>query len=151
MPHAPIQDVYLRSIYAFTIAGRTTEFTFVRASMPDAPPVTPQPAPTWAIISARNPMSRPLGETDNPKRDNQLLGLLADRGITHAPAEGRSPNGAWHEPSRLLLDLPRAEALELARRFDQHSIIWAQSGKVGLLNIRTEAWLVRTAFAVPAT
>lgn len=149
MPHEPIQDVYLRAIYAFRIAQRAVEFSFVRASIPDAAPRMLQPAPTWAIISARNPMSLVLSEADNISRDSKLLELLADRGITHAPAEGRSGDGQWCEPSRLLLNISRADALDLARRFDQHSIIWAQSGKVGLLNTRTEAWLVRTAFASP--
>lgn len=146
MSDAPIQHAYLHAVYGFSHRERLFEFSFARASIPGAQPLAIDLPEPWAILSARNPMSRRLDEAANLRRDRELASILHRESIRHSPAEGRSPDGVWQEPSRLVPGLTRDEALALARRFEQHALVWGERGKVGLLDCPTERWTVRPIF-----
>jgi hypothetical protein len=143
MRSAPLQSEYLSSIYGACIDDVTAAFRFSPNRLaPTQSPFAALPEP-WAIITARNPMSRPLSEQENRHRDNNLLGILKWNDIVSHESFGQSADGSWREPSRLILAIPRDMALEIAREFQQQAIVWSEAGKTGILDCPTERWVVR--------
>ena len=83
----------------------------------------------WAIVTACNPLGLAISEADNVAASAQLKVALRERGISHLPAEGLDPDGAWPaEASALLIDPPEGAAAELGRQFGQNAIVTGQLG-----------------------
>jgi hypothetical protein len=143
MSKPPLQHSYLHAIYSMTIDGRTVECSFVKHRFARGNAAPASLPPTWAFITARNPMSRPLDEPANQKRDDALDGAVGKLGERWLPASSRAPDGSWLEPGRIILECSREVALALARQFDQRAVVWTHSGRTGTLDRRTEAWVVR--------
>ncbi len=80
---------------------------------------------TWALITAANPYSQPLSETENQQRHQKLIeATKPDRLITYA-AIGKDKTGAWTpETSLLILGIDRAGAIALGNLFEQNAIVW---------------------------
>jgi hypothetical protein len=98
---------------------------------------------TALVISACNPMSRPLSAEENATRHAALMAKAIEEGWSFVEAVGRSPDGAWSEASLLIADLGVTEANLLARRFEQAGYVWIESGKPASLRIRTtrDTWV----------
>lgn len=111
------------------------------------PPRTDLAAPTlprgaWAIISAANPWSINLGETENAARNRQLAADLAASGALSRPMRNSAAEGTWGEASYLVEGLSREEVMKLGRRFDQSAAVFGIAARCGLLWMRTERWVV---------
>jgi hypothetical protein len=141
---SPIRHSYFRAVYSTTVHDRPIEFTFAPHRFAAASAL-PEIAPTWAIITARNPMSRRLDETTNQRRDAALMAEIHRRALDSHPSANRAPDGGWLEPGRIILDCTREDALDLARVFAQRAIIWSERAHVGLLETQSESWVVRPA------
>jgi hypothetical protein len=91
-------------------------------------------ADAWAFLTAANPRSVLLVAADNAARMARLARLLRDRGLAHYAGTGVGDDTAWPaEPSLLVVDLAEAEALALARAFDQLAIVAGQRGEAARL------------------
>jgi len=78
------------------------------------------------FITAWNPRSTPTDRAANDAAMARLEQALADVGCPSLRGEGVDPSGDWPgEQSLLVLGLAEAEAIELARRFDQNAIVWS--------------------------
>lgn len=87
-------------------------------------------------------MSQKLDEATNRRCDEMLDARIGDIGPIVA-AEGRSRDGLWKEPSRALLGVGREGALRLAREFEQRAIVWAEDGRIGIIDCPSERWTIR--------
>ena len=143
-----IIDAYLHAVYSFTRQGRCVESSFVPSSIPGASRIEIEGHGAWGIVSARNPMSRMLDNAAKERRDDELASILQREQIPRGPAEGRSPDGAWREPSRIILGVDRTRALELARRFEQRAVVWGERGRIGVLDCPTERWTIRSIYGL---
>jgi hypothetical protein len=91
-------------------------------------------ADAWAFITASNPRSVPLVAADNAARMARLAQLLRDRGVAHYAGAGVGDDTTWPaEPSLLVVGLVEAEALALARAFDQLAIVAGRRGEAARL------------------
>ena len=83
----------------------------------------------YAYLTAWNPGSRELSETENRARQDQLKARLKGK---HPTVEGAATadDGSWSEESILVLGIPRAEALALAKEFGQAAILVGHRGGV---------------------
>ena len=78
----------------------------------------------YVILTAYNPKSTPLPPALNAVRHEQLLQLLAGRGLSYLAASGADPANDWEEEHGVcLLDPPQEAAYEIARLFEQHAIV----------------------------
>jgi hypothetical protein len=83
----------------------------------------------WAFITACNPRSAPLDDEANAERMMRLEMLVRGRGLACFQGEGQADDGDWPpEPSLLVLGIAEAEALALAREFEQHAIVAGERG-----------------------
>lgn len=81
-----------------------------------------------AFITACNPWSRPLSETENRERQSQLESKLADSGFPTIPGVGQDPTGDWPgEASYLILGIDHDAALLLGKKYGQNAIVWCDS------------------------
>ncbi len=85
---------------------------------------------SWTFLTAHNPYSNRLTPTENAARHAELLEVIAATGLPQFPGEGAAnPDGPdwpadWPaEISLLILGLPEADALALARRFGQNALL----------------------------
>ena len=92
-----------------------------------------------AFITAANPRSVPGSEEENRRLLAALRQELEQRRLQCLEAEGREPGGGWKEASFLVVGLARAEALELARRFEQNGFVWCRAGEAPEL-VLAEKW-----------
>ena len=86
-------------------------------------------ATTAAFITAANPRSEPRSPADNAAELAKLDQIVAHAGYPWRPGEGREPDGAWVEPSRLVIGVYRANAETLGRLFGQNAIVFVEKGK----------------------
>lgn len=89
------------------------------------------------FLSALNPMSRVLSETENAGRHAQLVELARRNDWPTAPGVGRSRSGDWAETSLLIGGVSALDASQLARQFEQAGFLWLQRGEAAALRIRT--------------
>jgi hypothetical protein len=86
---------------------------------------------TCVYITAFNPLGQTRGREENLEAQKQLKAALAQ----HTPhifyGEGVDPGGAWApEPSFLALGVTEEVARELATRFAQDAVVWAEEDAV---------------------
>ena len=86
-------------------------------------------ATDWAFITACNPRSAPLDEDANAERMMQLEMLVRGRGLACFQGEGQADDGDWPpEPSLLVLGISDADAVSIARAFEQYAIVSGSRG-----------------------
>jgi hypothetical protein len=86
----------------------------------------------FAIITAHNPRSERLSDSENKARHETLRRELISLGLTFAPSTGESPDGSWLEEGFIIFETSLEQALELGRKFAQHAIIYGQGKTVSL-------------------
>jgi len=78
-----------------------------------------------AFITACNPHSRLLTDSENAERQQRLGEALAREGWRSLPGSGKHISGPWPaEASFLVLGIGRRDASRLARAFDQNAIVF---------------------------
>jgi hypothetical protein len=86
-------------------------------------------AQSWAYVTACNPGSVALGESENARRQLLLEQATRDAGFVFFRGEGIGDDGQWPpEPSLLILGIARAQAVDLGRRFGQRAIVYGEAG-----------------------
>ena len=82
----------------------------------------------WAYLTACNPGSVRLTAEENDRRTAELREVLNSRWPRRYEGFSAASDGAWQEPSFLVLGIDEAEAVGLGRRFGQNAIV---AGRVG--------------------
>jgi hypothetical protein len=74
------------------------------------------------LISACNPWSQPLPETENARRHQDLRGQIESSRCAWRAARGRSPDSSWIEPG-FLVQAPIDLVDVWARAWQQHAVL----------------------------
>lgn len=83
----------------------------------------------YAYLTAVNPRSRPLPDAENRRRMAALRAALDEDGWVYLLGEAVADAALWPpEPSLLVLGLPAARAVELARAFEQNALVVGRRG-----------------------
>jgi hypothetical protein len=126
---AALVEAYARAVLEISLPGGG-ELTVEPA--PDGEIVGNLPVGTTHVhvVTAANPFSRVLSDAENDRRNAELTGVLRDIGTTVTSAQGRSPDGAWAEPSFAIFDADEDLVLGLARRYEQHAVyLWTPEAR----------------------
>ena len=79
-----------------------------------------------AFITAYNPFSRTLSDTENRQRQAKLAAELSLRSLSYLEGVGQHPSSNWPgEPSFLVLGVALEAAKSLGKTFEQNAIIWS--------------------------
>lgn len=90
---------------------------------------------TWAFITAFNPHSRPLGETENRARDAAFVAQLDREGWRHIACDGVDDDGTWPtEHGHVIFGIDAESARALGRCFAQNAILLGRTGEAPLLS-----------------
>ena len=81
--------------------------------------------PSFAIITAWNPMDRKLPDEQNALEDEALRRMLELQMIPYFRATGCSPDLSHREPG-WAVTMPKNQAIELAKRYGQRGIWWIE-------------------------
>ncbi len=78
-----------------------------------------------AYVTAYNPFSRTLSDTENGVRHDELGAELTARGLPHFEGIGQHPTNGWPgESSYLILGLDLEAARALGSRYEQNAVVW---------------------------
>ena len=87
-----------------------------------------------AYITACNPFSRSLSDSENAERQLELRQELIRRGLPPISALGIDPHGAWPgEPSFWVMGISRRDLLELGTSFGQFAVVFGDRDAVAEL------------------
>jgi 2-alkyl-3-oxoalkanoate reductase len=136
-----LEAAYRASVYVVRDGGAAIETRIDQPSPALAAALARHGVDRAALITACNPDSRPLSDTENRARQRALKAELAGAEMEFLPAIGRAADGSWKEPSLLVLGIDRAAALACARRWGQRAIVTYDADGCGRLRYRpgTEA------------
>jgi hypothetical protein len=80
---------------------------------------------TSTFVTAWNPYSKSLSESENKDRHNQLSTQVSILNLQMVSGEGIDPSGHWPgEPSLLILGSSFRDACQLGLNFEQNAIVW---------------------------
>jgi glycine/D-amino acid oxidase-like deaminating enzyme len=79
-------------------------------------------------VTAANPRSEKKSAAENAAALALLDQVIAAAGYPWRAGEGREPDGAWAEPSRLVMGIYRENAEALGRLFGQNAIVFVEKG-----------------------
>lgn len=86
----------------------------------------------WAFITAWNPMSEPLGEPENRRRNAELRCRLGAWLVTEGT--GCARDGDWPpEESYFIAGIPFEDAVRLARIYAQRAFVYGRPGEPAML------------------
>ena len=84
-----------------------------------------------AFITACNPYSKHLTDSENARRQDSLALVLKTRGLFFDAGVGQHPSNNWEgEPSFLVYGVDLEAAKALGRQFEQNAIVWAGADAV---------------------
>ena len=87
-------------------------------------------AKTWALITASNPYSQCLSESENLQRHQELIEYLQPLSYSIFDAWGKDQLGDWTpEKSVLIIGIDSLQAKTIGRRFEQNAIVYGELGK----------------------
>lgn len=86
-------------------------------------------AASGVFITGWNPRSVPTERGLNEAAHRRLKGALLARGVRFLPHRGVGADQSWSEEGMFALDLPVAEALEIASLFQQNAIVAVRVGE----------------------
>ncbi|MCW1886517.1 DUF3293 domain-containing protein [Luteolibacter flavescens] len=96
--------------------------------------IRPMPLPErLAIITAWNPMDRLNTTNENLRVDEALRRTLELKARPYFRATGCSPDLAHREPG-WGVEMPKADAIALGKRFSQRAIWWIENGELLLVD-----------------
>jgi hypothetical protein len=90
-------------------------------------------APCAAFVSAANPRGEPHAKAQNAVFSAALAKIIDTAGYPSYEGEGRSEDGAWVEPSYLIVGIFRENAEALGRLFSQNAIVFIERGEAPAL------------------
>lgn len=83
----------------------------------------------WAFVTASNPRSRPLPDSENAARNAEMKSSLEEAGWRMVDGIGLPCRPGWQpEDSVLILGIDRDTATTLARRWQQNAIVCGELG-----------------------
>ena len=83
----------------------------------------------WAFVTACNPQSQELTDSDNAQRNDAMKQSLRDARWRYLEAVGLPDHAGWRqEDSVLILGIGHHAAVALARRWQQNAIVCGKSG-----------------------
>ena len=141
MPDAALDAAFRATVYeAETPAGTRIAIRVGACSPALDDLLAAAGADAWAFVTACNPRSTRLDPPANAARTARLEAAVAGRGLGALRGVGRGDSPGWPpEESLLVLGIAEADALELAREFDQHAIVVGTRGTAARLAWTTEA------------
>lgn len=85
---------------------------------------------SWAFISAWNPFSQSLPISENNIRHEKLKNIVKSNQWVFAEGFGVPQNQDWEaEKSFFILDIPKREAIDLGKKFNQNAIVIGRLSK----------------------
>jgi hypothetical protein len=88
----------------------------------------------WVYITACNPASHRLSDSENSRRQKDLEDWIREAGRVYFTGQGVGDDARWPpEPSFLVLGISRPEAIQWGRKFGQNAVAWGACGKAAML------------------
>jgi hypothetical protein len=141
MPTYELLAAYCRTDYRVELPNRNFSIRLGNCSAELDELLAEADPADWAIITADNPRSHQLSESENAERRRLLQRRLDDAASWRLfPTIAMCPQAQWPpEHGQVVVGIPEDDALSLARDFDQHAILWGSIGTRASLRLTAPA------------
>lgn len=129
-------DAFHDTRYAFTCGEESISLEIGQCSLETAKILAEFGAQSAAFITAANPFSRELSTVENTHRNVVLAAEALAIGLRVYPGEGLAADGAWSEPSMLLVGASIDQANRLADKHQQNAFVWVDANGLVSLVLR---------------
>lgn len=136
---------YLAAVYTVHEPTRAFRVVIGERHAADPPPV----GRVHAMVTACNPASRMLTDTENDARMSALRESLDAQDIAWSPAVNAASDGQWREPSCWIPSIPLMTADALSLTFDQNACLIVEDDGVARLRIYRNDWRPANADEAP--
>ena len=130
-----LEKLYLEAVYA--VFWNEAEILFKVGEISDEirQLLQAEKAQTFAFLTAYNPFSKQLADEENKLRQAELIRFLKTDNFIFYKGYGTNEDESWErEESLFILNIELEKALQIARRFEQHAILFGEiSGKIQLI------------------
>lgn len=84
---------------------------------------------SYCLITAYNPQSKELSESENIGRQRRLSAELHELGYSFLEGYGGSKDDTWpREPGFFVIGISEVDAVSLALKYEQHAIVYGEKG-----------------------
>jgi hypothetical protein len=84
---------------------------------------------TACFITACNPKGERIDDKENLRLMQELESIVQQKQLPYYFGQGGDLKGAWIEKSLLIVGIDRAEADQLAHRYEQNAVVWFELGR----------------------
>lgn len=82
---------------------------------------------TWVFITAWNPQSKWLDKVENEARNQGLLAMIQQSGLSYFEGTGTGTSGEWPaEESYWVTEVSREQVLEWGKFWAQNVVVWGE-------------------------
>jgi hypothetical protein len=129
-----IHDAYRRTTYRATIDGERVEIRIGERTPRLDALLRARGVSAWAFVTAANPYAVRLADEENARRHAELVRATRASGLDFVAGECVGDDGAWPpEAGLLVVGIPEAAAIALARGFSQEAIVVGEARQIARL------------------
>jgi hypothetical protein len=119
-------EIYERTIYEITELGLTININLFNSEIDEV--VGKYNRISWAFITAANPFSKSVSETENEQYFERLKEQVENNYIKSFLGYGKGQNGWNDEKSLFIIGISETPATELGKLFRQNAIVIGSIG-----------------------
>ncbi|MEL6578712.1 MAG: DUF3293 domain-containing protein [Cyanobacteria bacterium J06621_12] len=124
---AVLYTVYKQAVYEVYDSGQIIELSIGEESHLLNDLMREYQAASWGLITASNPYSQCLAESENRQRNQKLCKHLRKLNLPLFQAIGKDRRGDWiPEHSFFILGLERHQAIAIGQKFEQNAIVYGK-------------------------
>lgn len=87
-------------------------------------------AASWTFVTAWNPYSKALTDTENHTRQKELHAWVTSQGLSWLQGVGCDDHSDWREESLVIVDLGRDRSRAVGARFGQYAVLVGEVGGI---------------------
>lgn len=120
------EEIYRKAIYVVIWLGREITFRIGETNSEINQILSDLNSESFAFITAHNPFSKQLNESENQIRQKQLIKLLQYERLEYLLGFSTNKEKTWKEESLFIFDIIEEKALEIGKRFEQNAILFGE-------------------------
>ena len=127
---ARLTKAYRETIYEIEDHGETIQLYIGQSNRQIDRLLTKANHTGWAIITAFNPYSQCLSESENRERHQNLLEYVRSLKLKAIAGINKDPSGDWvPEISLMVIGIERQQAIAIGQKYQQNAVVFGELGQ----------------------
>lgn len=129
-----LEAAYRATTYRVFLPGGAVDIRIGEANARLVSWLAEEGASSWVVLTAYNPISKPLEPAENAERQSELECALLEQGFLPFAGENVADDGVWpNEESCFVPGIDMKNSIALAERFGQNALVFGKGDGVAHL------------------